>query len=171
VLGRVKNSVNRLSSLIEEILTVASFEAGMTQVKLEDVHLLGLLDQVREMSIDERRVDIVCADDLFVVSDPVILRHILNQLVDNALKYAGDAHVSATRASTGELELAVRDHGDGIPAEERPRIFHRFYRGSHTGAGMGLGLPVSRELSLRLGAVLELEEPDDGGARFVIRFP
>ena len=171
VLGRVKNSVNRLSSLIEEILTVASFEAGMTQVKLEDVHVRALLDQVREMSIDQRRVDLVCADDLFVVSDPVILRHVLNQLVDNALKYAGDADVTATRTESGSLEIAVRDHGEGIPAEERKRIFHRFYRGSHTGAGMGLGLPVARELSLRLGAVLELEAPDDGGARFVIRFP
>lgn len=170
VLNRVKASVGRLSALIEEILTVASFEAGMTQVKLEDVHLRSVLDQVRELSIDQSRVELICPDDLFVVTDPVILRHIINQLVDNALKYAGSAEVMAVRADDEGLTIGVTDHGPGIPEPEWPRIFQRFYRGNHTGAGMGLGLPVARDLSQRLGATLELEAPPEGGARFVIRF-
>ena len=171
VLNRVKTSVGRLSALIEEILTVASFEAGMTQVKLEDVHLRSVLEQVRDLSIDASRVRIDCPDDVYVVTDPVILRHTVNQLVDNALKYAGDAHVGAVRTDDGALQVTVADRGPGIPDEERPRVFQRFYRGNHTGAGMGLGLPVALELSHRLGATLVLDEPPGGGARFTIRFP
>ncbi|HEX7165670.1 MAG TPA: ATP-binding protein [Acidimicrobiales bacterium] len=171
VLNRVKTSVGRLSALIEEILTVASFEAGMTQAKLEDVHLRSVLEQVRDLSIDATRVRIECADDIYVVTDPVILRHTLNQLVDNALKYAGDASLAARRDDDGALDVTVSDRGPGIPDEDRGRVFQRFFRGNHTGAGMGLGLPVARELSTRLGASLTLDEPPGGGARFTIRFP
>jgi signal transduction histidine kinase len=171
VLHRVKNSVTRLSALIEEILTVASFEAGMTQVKPEEVHVRSVLQHTRDLSIDASRVTMTCPDDLYLVTDPVILRHILNQLVDNALKYAGNALLEGVRSASGAVEIAVADSGPGIADTERPRIFQRFYRGNHTGAGMGLGLPVARDLSVRLGAELELESPPDGGARFTIRFP
>lgn len=169
VLTRVKASIGRLSALIEEILTVASFEAGMTQVKLEEVHVRGLLDQVRELSLDAARVHVGCRDDLYVVTDAVILRHILNLLVDNALKYAGSATLDAERDAAG-LSIFVTDEGPGIPDEERDRVFQRFYRGNHTGAGMGLGLPIARTLGDRLGATVELEASEGGGARFTVRF-
>jgi signal transduction histidine kinase len=175
VLGRIKTSVGRLSALIEEILTVASFEAGMTQVKLEEVHLRSVLDQVRMLSADESRVSVACPDDVYVVTDPVILRHIVNQLVDNALKYAGEAEVTARREGAADarratVEVIVVDHGPGIPQSERGRVFQRFYRGNHTGAGMGLGLPVARELCARLDAALELDDTPGGGVTFTIRF-
>jgi signal transduction histidine kinase len=169
VLTRVKGSVGRLSALIEEILTVASFEAGMTQVKPEEIHLASILAQCRELSIDASRVQMDCPDDLYVVTDPIILRHILNQLIDNALKYAGDATVTGAREAES-IAITVTDRGPGIPPGDRTRIFQRFYRGNHTGAGMGLGLPVARDLSARLGAELELATPPEGGARFTIRF-
>lgn len=170
VLTRVKASVARLSALIEEILTVTSFEAGMTQVKLEDTHIGSILESVRDLSIDASRVELSCPDDLYLVTDPVILRHVINQLVDNALKYAGRATVVAKRTGASALEISVTDDGPGIPESERPRVFQRFYRGNHTGAGMGLGLPAAKDLSHRLGATLELEAPPEGGARFTVRF-
>ena len=170
VLQRVRTSVGRLSSLIEEILTVASFDAGMTQVKLEDVHLRALLEHVRDLSVDGNRVKVDCPDDLHVVTDRVILRHIVNQLVDNALKYAGEATIGAQVDGGGSgVTLTICDIGPGIPDGDRERVFQRFFRGNHTGAGMGLGLPVARELSGRLGVALELDEPPGGGARFTIR--
>lgn len=170
VLTRVKASVARLSALIEEILTVTSLEAGMTQVKLADAHIGSILESVRDLSIDASRVELSCPDDLYLVTDAVILRHVINQLVDNALKYAGRATVVAKRTGDSALEISVTDDGPGIPESERKRIFQRFYRGNHTGAGMGLGLPAARDLSQRLGATLELEAPPEGGARFTVRF-
>ena len=170
VLGRIKTSVGRLSSLIEEILTVSSLDAGMTRVRPEEVDLRSLLNDVAGLSIDVSRVVIECDDDERMVTDPVILRHLVNQLVDNALKYGGDAVVSCARDADGHLSIVVRDHGPGIAEADRTRVFERFYRGNHTGAGMGLGLPVVRQLAASLDATVSLDDAPGGGARFTLRF-
>ena len=170
VLGRIKTSVGRLSSLIEEILTVSSLDAGMTRVRPEDIDVLALLSEVAGLSLDASRVTIECAPGERLVTDPVIFRHLVNQLVDNALKYGGDAVLSAGRADDGRMEVVVRDHGPGIPESERQRVFERFYRGNHTGAGMGLGLPVVRQLAASLDATITLDDAPGGGARFTLRF-
>ena len=120
----------------------------------------------------------MCSSDLVVecdpgermISDPVILRHLVNQLVDNALKYGGDAVLSCGRGDDGRMAIVVRDHGPGIPESERQRVFERFYRGNHTGAGMGLGLPVVRQLAASLDATITLDDAPGGGARFTLRF-
>lgn len=170
VLGRIKTSVGRLSSLIEEILTVSSLDAGMSRVRPEDVDVDALLADVAHLSIDESRVEIESDPGQRMVTDPVILRHLVNQLVDNALKYGGDAVLSSRRGDDGRMEIVVRDHGPGIPESERQRVFERFYRGNHTGAGMGLGLPVVRQLAASLDATISLDDAPGGGALFTLRF-
>ena len=170
VLGRIKTSVGRLSSLIEEILTVSSLDAGMTRVRPEDVDVCDLLADVAHLSMDESRVEVECDPGQRMVTDPVILRHLVNQLVDNALKYGGDAVLCCRRGDDGRMEIVVRDHGPGIAESERQRVFERFYRGNHTGAGMGLGLPVVRQLAASLDATISLDDAPDGGARFTLRF-
>lgn len=170
VLGRIKTSVGRLSSLIEEILTVSSLDAGMTRVRPEDVDVCELLAEVAHLSMDDSRVEIECDPGQRMVTDPVILRHLVNQLVDNALKYGGDAVLCCRRGDDGRMEIVVRDHGPGIAESERQRVFERFYRGNHTGAGMGLGLPVVRQLAASLDATISLDDAPGGGARFTLRF-
>lgn len=169
VLGRIKTSVTRLASLIEEILTVSSLDAGMSRVKPERVELAPLLRETAKFSLDESRVTVECDEDRRLITDPVILRHLVNQLIDNALKYGGDAVVSCDTRD-GRTLLVVRDHGPGIAEEDRHRVFQRFYRGNHTGAGMGLGLPVVRQLAASLDATVTLDEAPDGGARFTLQF-
>lgn len=170
VLGRIKTSVTRLSMLIEEILTVSSLDAGMSRVKPEEVELGALLREAAKLSIDETRVTVDVRGEHLVITDPVILRHLVNQLIDNALKYGGDAHVTCGRDDEGRTALVVRDHGPGIAEADRERVFERFYRGNHTGAGMGLGLPVARQLAAALDATMTLDDAPDGGARFTLRF-
>ena len=170
VLGRIKTSVGRLSSLIEEILTVSSLDAGMTRVRPEDVEVAELLADVARLSMDGSRVVVECEPAERMVTDPVILRHLVNQLVDNALKYGGDAVVSCRRGDDGRAEIVVLDHGPGIAESDRQRVFERFYRGNHTGAGMGLGLPVVRQLAASLDATISLDDAPGGGARFTLRF-
>jgi signal transduction histidine kinase len=170
VLGRIKTSVTRLSSLIEEILTVSSLDAGMSRVKPEEVELGALLRETAKLSIDETRVTVDVREERLVVTDPVILRHLVNQLIDNALKYGGDAVVTCDVDDDGRTALVVRDHGPGIAEADRQRVFERFYRGNHTGAGMGLGLPVARQLAAALDATITLDDAPDGGARFTLRF-
>jgi signal transduction histidine kinase len=170
VLERIKTSVTRLSSLIEEILTVSSLDAGMSRVKPEEVELQALIQDVARHSIDETRVTVDVPAARHLITDPVILRHLLGQLVDNALKYGGDAVVTCEQGD-GATVIVVRDHGPGIAQHDREKVFERFYRGNHTGAGMGLGLPVVRQLAGALDATVTLDDAPDGGARFTLRFP
>ncbi|HEX2851130.1 MAG TPA: GAF domain-containing sensor histidine kinase [Acidimicrobiales bacterium] len=169
VLERIKKSIARLTTLIEEILEVSSFDAGVNVIHPSDVDLAGLLDEVRGLSNDPGRVDVVCEPGARVVSDAVMLRHVVNQLVDNALKYAGDATLTAS-SEEGHVMISVRDHGPGIPPTERERIFTRFYRGTHTGAGMGLGLPVARDIARQLNATVTVGDAPGGGALFTVKF-
>ena len=94
--------------------------------------------------------------------DPTDLDQILDNLLDNALAYAP----GPIEIETGSTFVAVRDHGRGIPPEERERVTERFYRGrgAPTG-GSGLGLAIVGDLAERWGGSLRVEAPDDGGTR------
>ncbi len=162
MLGRIRTASVRLQALIDELLTVNQFE--VMEPRVERVRVVDVLNSVRERALDPNRVRVTAADGIELETDPQILGHALTLLVDNALKYAGDAELSA-----GDGTITVRDHGPGINAELRADLFERFTRGDHTTPGMGLGLAVARALAERLGATLELIDPPVG-AQFDLRF-
>jgi signal transduction histidine kinase len=110
-------------------------------------------------------VRVNCPAGLQERTDPKLLKQALHLLVDNAMKYGGNAELTATPG-----QIAVRDHGPGVPAELGDRVFDRFVRGSTSKPGMGLGLPLVRSLCTAMDALVELESPPDGGACFRIRF-
>ena len=98
-------------------------------------------------------------------------------LLDNAIKHTGPGtQVRVSVAAVGRTaELRVADDGPGIPAADRARVFERFARldsarARATGSS-GLGLAIARAIVDRLGGTLELEEPEQPGASFVIRLP
>ena len=165
MLERTRASITRLSDLIDELLTAASFEAGMAEAVIVDAEVAPILEQVRAEAVDPARVRVHCPPGLSERADPKLLKQALNLLVDNAMKYGGNAELNATPG-----EITVRDHGPGVPAELGDRVFERFVRGSTSKPGMGLGLPLVRSLCTAMGARVELESPPDGGACFRIRF-
>lgn len=110
-----------------------------------------------------------------ITTRPHALKRILGNLVDNGLKYAGEVDVSVGLAAAGELAIAVRDFGPGIPEAELEKVFEPFYRleasrNRDTG-GTGLGLAIARQLAATLGGALTLSNHPEGGlqARLVIR--
>lgn len=165
ILTRMASANQRLTDLIDELLTAANVDAGMAVAKPEDVNVAALLERVRQDSVDPESVAVGCEVALHRTVDPRILQQVLNILVDNALKYAGDAEIRAERQS-----IAVRDHGPGIGPELLPHVFERFTRGDSTKPGMGLGLPLSRRLAILIGAKVEAANADGGGACFTIVF-
>ena len=171
MLERVGAATVRLQVLVEEVVTIAGYEAGVIAPHPRVIALRDLLDDVRAASSDPESVLVRCPSDMQIVSDPKLLRHALGLLVDNALKYAGDAElVPAIDAATGEIVVDVLDHGFGVPAHLRDRVFERFIRGDDSTPGMGLGLPVARMLATGCGARVELLHPPTGGALFRLRF-
>lgn len=107
-------------------------------------------------------------------TDPVRLDQILVNLLSNAIRHSpeGAGIEVAADSRDGHVAFAVIDHGPGVPLELRERIFEPFERfDPHSGAGTGLGLPVSRRLAAALGGTLIVEETAGGGATFVLRLP
>src|SRR5207248_8559125 len=117
-------------------------------------------------------------NELVLEIDPLRIEQVLTNLLDNAIKYSpdgGQIEVSL-RCLDAHVELAVRDHGVGVPLEHRAHIFDRFYQ-AHAGgpltgmAGMGLGLYISREIVELHEGTIAAEFPDQGGTRPVVTLP
>jgi signal transduction histidine kinase len=107
--------------------------------------------------------------------DPERIAQILDNLLDNALKYSpADSPIKISVAVHGaEAHVCVRDHGVGVPADERDRLFTPFYRTSRTShvPGTGLGLHISQQLAKRHGGRLWLEASSDTGSVFGFALP
>ena len=106
---------------------------------------------------------------------PLLIRELIGNLVDNALRYApaGTVTVSVARPSPSRVLLVVEDDGPGIPADERSRVFERFYRIRGTrGDGAGLGLAIVHEIASGHGGTVDLTDgPGGKGLRVEVRFP
>jgi two-component system sensor histidine kinase TctE len=109
-----------------------------------------------------------------VRAQPLLVRELIGNLVDNALRYApgGTITIHVGRAPDSRVLLVVEDDGPGIPPAERARVFERFYRIRGTqGDGAGLGLAIVREIARGHGGTVDLADREGGGLRVEVRFP
>lgn len=170
-LAAAEREVDRLSAIVDRLLVMSrEIESG------EPVHVsVGeavhrALDRWRERAEAAGATLRASGDGGEAQANPTDLDQILDNLIDNALAYApGPIEIEAS--DTGDhVLLAVRDHGPGIPAEERDRVTERFYRGRGTSArGSGLGLAIVRELAEKWGGSVTVEGPGEGGSRVAVR--
>lgn len=120
-------------------------------------------------------LDFDTATSLTMDLHPIGLKIILSSLIDNALKYAnggGVVKVSAQQIEQ-EIQISVTDNGPGIAADEREKVFDKFYRGGENApgaGGSGLGLYMARNLAESLGGRLTLCETAQPGCRFLLSF-
>ncbi len=173
----------RLSSIVEGLLFLA--RAGSTQVALQRQEIsaareLELIRAFYEASAAEAGVslDVVCEPGARGRVDRVLFQRAVSNLVANAIAHTpsgGSVRIEARQNQAGALEIEVADTGEGIPEEDQPHIFDRFYRADRvrTPAGdrLGLGLPITKSIvDLHRGAV-SLESAPGAGARLVLTFP
>ena len=154
-----------MQSLIAEGLELARSTETTEPFATVDVDALleSLVEDAVEM--DGQAVLVGCCG-VDVHARPTALRRCLSNLIDNALKYGGDAQVSASRAPGG-LAVIVRDHGPGIPEDDLPRVLDPFVRletsRSRETGGSGLGLAIARTLAEKCNGVLSLRNHPEGG--------
>jgi signal transduction histidine kinase len=166
----LKRDVEELDQLIEQILLASRLEALPTLEHREPVDLLALAAE------EAARFDLGATGQPVTVSgDRTLLRRLIRNLLENARRYAGDGPVTVSvTAEGGRAILEVSDHGPGVPASERQRIFEPFYRlagGSETGRGSGLGLALVLDIARRHGGDAVCLAADSGGSRFRIDLP
>lgn len=172
--------VVRFQQLVEDLLEISRFDAGVVRLELEEVHLAELVMQAVSHSTEADvpvELDAELAGVVVQADKRRIVRVIAN-LLDNAAKYAGGATSVSLRGVEGGVQIAVEDHGDGVPEEDRALIFDRFNRGGAAGRrgssdGVGLGLALVAEHVNLHGGEVWVEDRADGtaGARFVVELP
>ncbi len=169
--------VDRLSELVELLLTLARSDAGQLPVerRLASVHEIvqRVVAPYEAVAVD-RGLTLECAGDasLEATLDAGLLERALVNLVDNACKFtpAGGRIRVETVARAGGVDIVVDDSGPGLDAEATERLFERFYRGSRarTTPGFGLGLALASDVVRALGGRLDAGKSPLGGARFTI---
>lgn len=168
----------RLRRLIEDLLRVAATEHRSARCEAVEFSLTALCQGVRSGigPVVRDRLVIDDGDGGSFVSDEQLIHQILVNLVENAAKYGGDGPITVRAVARGdELSLSVRDHGPGIPVEERDRVFERFVQldqsSTRRQGGTGLGLYLCRQLALQLGGDLHAEGTPGGGSTFFLTVP
>lgn len=182
-LSHVLLAVTRLRHVVHQILTLAQSEhkdeSGAGTTGPVQVDLVVLAREELECWADaaiSRNIDLGYEGPetgIKVAGDPHLLRELIGNLVDNAIRYGRQGGIVTLGLTSSPVTLYVDDDGPGIPLEERALVMDRFYRQPESnGEGCGLGLAIAQEIAARHGAQLNItDSPLNSGSRFFVIFP
>lgn len=179
-LSEIDTAAKRMANLLEALLHVARLEGGGLQPAKESLDLFAFLRKIVgewKQAADEQHVPF-CAElphrELRVTTDPVLLQIVLQNIFNNALKYSPEKtpiHLSVDAADR-RIAITIEDHGVGIPAGERKRLFQKFFRAKNVRKmdtdGTGLGLYMSKTIMENLGGDITFESTEGKGSRFTV---
>ena len=177
----IAQEAERLTGIVDALLSVARLEAGDLSLQLATTDLREVVTDVvstaqREVVNGRRFVIDVPEEPLDAATDPDKVRQILANLVDNAVKFSpeGGTVTVAARRTTDGVQVRVLDEGIGVPPGEHERIFRKFYRADATApgaGGTGLGLFIARGLATVMGGRVWMDSESDSGSSFVFELP
>ena len=184
-LERIDEQAERLNQLILDLLSLARLESGQEVFNHQPLDLVPVVEACVEAHRGraaaknlELRLDPSDLDEgTLVQADEEAVREIADNLIDNAIKYTpddGSVHVRCSLQGD-DVVVEISDTGIGIPREDLPRIFERFYRvdkaRSRALGGTGLGLSIVKHLVQSIGGRIEVASRLGSGTRFTVRFP
>ena len=175
----IKQNNAHLLRLFDDMASMSKLEAGGEAVKKDRFDLNQLLMDVADKFADKSKETGVkieveaMANDVQPFSDRNRLREILNQYMDNAMKFTAKGVVTlGYQVNNGQLRIWVRDTGKGIPANHcNEHIFERFVKVDEFVPGTGLGLSICRSLALSIGGKVGVESKQNVGSLFWIEIP
>lgn len=183
-IATLQRETKRLGFLIDDLLTISRLEAGRVDISIKPTnvnHLLADLVSDRVMLASSRQLTLSFEPDESLppaMIDTSLLNQAVSNLLTNAINYTPSGGKITLSTSMHQedgspwVAIEVADSGVGIPTEELPLIFDRFYRGSasrQTGApGTGLGLAIAREIALRMDGKITVSSQADHGSKFTL---
>jgi signal transduction histidine kinase len=179
----IVKEAQRLTHQVDNVLHFSRAQRGEVALSLEATALAPLVGEVLESfcplaEAQDCRVEASLDEALWAAVDPGAVRQILLNLLENAVKYGPANQIIDVRLRKGAgdtVQLIVEDEGEGIPEDQRAGIFSpysRLDRHRDSGvAGSGIGLAVVKELAVRQGASVMVDDSPSGGARFIVAFP
>lgn len=180
-LERMDTEVDALTQMVSELLELTRIESGQVPLELEPTKpctlIKGAVERLGEQA--ERAgltIHIDCSENLpEIYADPPRLGQALVNLLHNAIKFTPEGgQITLTAQQKADIvEFAVKDTGVGIPADDLPRIFERFYKAdqARTGGGTGLGLAITRHLVEAHGGRIWAESLEERGSTFYFTIP
>jgi hypothetical protein len=182
LLETVDRNARRLDTLVGDLLLLSRIESGTLRLHPRDVSVKEVVDGALEALTAQRAADVqldvsVPAEPVLVRGDPDQLERVTTNLVGNALKFTppgGRVEVGISCDPT-HVQLRISDTGIGIPPDELPHIFDRFFRSSRSQAkqrpGTGLGLTIAKSIVEQHGGTIQASANPSGGTTFVITLP
>lgn len=179
ILEKALDETKRLEQLVEQILTAARIERQSLSLHKEKIRLNAFLQA--QVDIQAKRFTIPITLEAFpeteMITAPIVLSTILNNLIENAVKYAPTEKGVSIRVTHSDhlMRIQVRDFGDGIEEQHQALLFKKFTRleneETRKTKGTGLGLFIASECTKALGGTLNYKRPADGGSSFEIHIP
>ncbi len=182
----IKNMSEHLLKIVNEVLDIAKIDAGIIEIRKEQVNLFDFLNNVHlgfQLKINEKGladiVNIKVPEELTVYTDSYRLNQIVYNLLHNAIKFTDSGSVTFKAVTTDVSEdevmlvISVQDTGKGIPKMDQQRIFDNYQQAGSAADkqnGVGLGLGIVRRLVTMLGGIIELESEQGKGSTFKLTF-
>jgi two-component system sensor histidine kinase TctE len=179
-LNGVDESLSAMSRLTNQLLTLGQVDHDRAALRSERIDLGAIARQAVTEAAPralDHGIDLVLDADIpcHVLASPVLAREMINNLIDNAIRYAGPGATATVSVSgqSGAALLTVADDGAGVPEDDRPALFERFRRGRNaTSTGSGLGLSIVAEIARIFDGSAELIAPASGrGFGVTVRLP
>jgi len=175
-LRRVVRAVDRMAALIDTLLAYAT--ARDAPLKAVPIELGPLVEEVVQDRLCGQPADVYVGAMPMVRADPAMLRHVLDNLIGNAMKYVRPGatpriDITASTAPGGGVRVEVADRGIGIPDRDKPEVFETFHRATEAAAyaGTGLGLAICKRIVERHGGDIGVADNPGGGTRFFFTLP
>lgn len=177
----IVDETKRLSSLIEDLFSLAKIDKNSFVIQIKKILLNDLLEKMElklSPAFNEKNMflTIHCPADTFVCADPTRLEQIIINLLDNAIKYSPNGSTTSVKVIPQKktTEIIIKDNGNGIPKKELPLIFNRFYRVEKSRkrslGGTGLGLAIVQELVHAQGGSITVKSKLGFGTTFTLTF-
>lgn len=168
VSAEIAHSIAELDSLIGEMLLASRLDVTQHLERTESVDLLALAaEEAAHFDLE------VSGDAVMINGDPMLLRRLVRNLLENARVHGGGATDLRVGRTGQRAHLVIEDAGAGVPEADRARIFEPFYRASTAtqSSGAGLGLSIVRQIVRAHGGAVDYGPRDEGGSRFTVSLP
>lgn len=180
-LQRISSEVDRMARLVSDLLELSRLESGQVMPHLTQTDITRLIDEIREslfMAAEAKEIAIevdASPRPLLVEADSDMVRQVLFNLLDNAIKFTqagGRVTITARKRESG-VAVTIADTGIGIAPEHLPHIFERFYKveKSRAGGGTGLGLAIAKHIVQAHGGEIRVESEEGKGSAFTFTLP
>lgn len=175
---RIKSSVNNLTDILNEFLSIGKIEDGKLAVHFIDFNIremvTGICSEIQALAKSGQKINYRHSGDERVNLDPTLLRNVIINLLSNAIKFTPENGVIAvsTQVNGGQVEIRVKDNGIGISMEDQEHLFERFFRGANVTniQGTGLGLHIVGKYIELMNGQIDFVSVLENGTEFIIKF-